>query len=210
MNAELWFLFLLAAVALSLTPGPNGLLCLNHGARYGLGRTVYTSLGSITGITILIGASAAGLGALMMTSELLFTIVKWIGALYLVWLGVKLWRSPGFECGRTRPGATASSRPTISRRRAFMLGLTVALSNPKALIFFATFLPQFMQPGVPLWLQFAVFAGTFAVIEFGYELLLAGMAYRLAPTLERFGRVFNRVTGGAFIGVGTLVAASNR
>ena len=210
MNAELWLVFFVSAVALSLTPGPNGLLCLNHGARYGLGRSVFTSLGSITGITALVGASFAGLGAVMVTSELLFSIVKWVGAAYLVWLGVRLWRAPGFETGITNAGSEGAQRSTISRRRAFSLGLTVALSNPKALIFFATFLPQFMRSDVSLWLQFAVFAGTFAVVEFAYEVCIAGVAYRLAPTLERFGRAFNRITGATFIGVGTLVAASER
>lgn len=210
MNIELWFVYFLSTVALSVTPGPNGLLCLNHGARYGLRRSVFTSIGSITGITVLIGCSLAGLGALMLTSELLFTIVKWGGAVYLVWLGIRLWRSPGFDTGVRSSDPAVATRADISRRRAFTQGMLVALSNPKALIFFATFLPQFMQPDLALWVQFAVFAGTFAVVEFAYEVCLAGMASRLAPVLERFGRLFNRVTGGAFIGVGTLVAASNR
>ena len=79
MSFDLWLVYLLASLALSLTPGPNGLLCLNHGVRYGLGRTVFTALGCITGMALLIGASLAGLGALMLTSEMLFSVVKWVG-----------------------------------------------------------------------------------------------------------------------------------
>lgn len=208
MSFELWFVFVLAAVALSLTPGPNGLLCLDHGVRYGLGRTVFTALGAVAGMSLLIGASLAGLGAVMQTSELLFTLVKWAGAAYLVWLGIRLWRAPGFSAAAL-DGTAAAVRP-IARDRAFLQGLLVAVSNPKALIFFATFLPQFMQPGQSLWLQFAIFAGTYGAIEFAYEVLLAGAAGRLAPWLERWGRVFNRITGGAFVGVGAMVAATQR
>lgn len=208
MSVELWFVFVLAAVALSLTPGPNGLLCLDHGVRYGLARTVFTALGAVAGMSLLIGASLAGLGAVMQTSELLFTVVKWAGAAYLVWLGIRLWRAPGFSAAAVDTAA-AAVRP-ISRRRAFVQGLLVAVSNPKALIFFATFLPQFMQPGQSLWLQFVIFAGTYGAIEFAYEVVLAGAAGRLAPWLERWGRVFNRITGGAFVGVGAMVAATQR
>lgn len=210
MSLELWLVYLLASCALSVTPGPNGLLCLNHGVRYGFSRTVFTALGSITGMTLLIGASLAGLGALMLTSEVLFSLVKWVGAAYLVWLGVKLWRSPAFAARLEEETGNPRAGRQISRARTFSQGMLVALSNPKALIFFSTFLPQFMQPGVSLLVQFAIFAGTYAVIEFAYELVLAGAAGRLAPFLERWGRVFNRVTGGAFIGVGTMVAISQR
>jgi homoserine/homoserine lactone efflux protein len=207
MSIELWLVFVLAAVALSLTPGPNGLLCLDHGVRYGLSRSIFTALGAVAGMSLLIGASLAGLGAVMQTSELLFTVVKWAGAAYLVWLGIRLWRAPGFSAAVD--SAATAARP-ISRRRAFAQGLLVAVSNPKALIFFATFLPQFMQPGQSLWLQFVIFAGTYGAIEFAYEVVLAGAAGRLAPWLERWGRVFNRITGGAFVGVGAMVAATQR
>ncbi|MEC9345858.1 MAG: LysE family transporter [Pseudomonadota bacterium] len=208
MSLDLWLVYVLAGIALSLTPGPNGLLSLDHGVRHGTGRAVFTALGSVTGMSILIGASLAGLGAVMLTSETVFTVVKWVGAAYLVWLGVRLWRTRGFAVTAAVPDGPARRR--IARHRAFAQGLVVALSNPKALIFFATFLPQFMQPDVPLWQQFVVLAGTYAAIEFAYEVMLAGAAGRLAPWLERHARTFNRVTGGAFIAVGAMVAASQR
>jgi homoserine/homoserine lactone efflux protein len=206
MSFELWAVYALAALALSLTPGPNGLLALNHAVRFGFRRTVFTALGSIAGMLLLIAASMAGLGALMLTSEVLFTVVKWLGAGYLVWLGLSLWRAPAPAVALRQ----AAGLEAISRRRAGTHGMLVALSNPKALLFFATFLPQFMQPGVPLWLQFVIFGGTFAVIEFSYELFLAGAARRLAGWLTRHGRIFNRLTGCAFIGVGGMVLMSQR
>lgn len=206
MTLDLWLLFLAAAVALSLTPGPNGLLCLTHAVRHGFGRAVFTAMGSVTGMLVLIGGSLLGLGALMLASELLFTVVKWLGAAYLVWLGLRLWRAPPMQVACVPEAGSRAGTPG----RSFVDGLMVALSNPKALLFFATFLPQFMQPGVALWLQFAIFGGTFAVVEFGYELAVAGAARRVAPWLTRNGRAFNRVTGGAFVCVGGMVAGSAR
>ncbi|WP_366654240.1 LysE family translocator [Fodinicurvata sp. EGI_FJ10296] len=206
MSLEIWVVYAFAALALSVTPGPNGLLCLNHAVRFGFRRTVFTALGSIVGMTILIGASMAGLGALMLTSEMLFSVVKWIGAAYLIALGLRMWFAPA----ATVTVREATGLDVISRRRAGFQGAMVALSNPKALLFFATFLPQFMQPGVSLWLQFAIFAGTFAAIEFAYELMLAGAGRQVAGWIARHGRVFNRVTGGAFMGVGGTILFSER
>ena len=206
MSLEIWTVYALAVVALSVTPGPNGLLCLNHAVRFGFRRTVFTALGSIAGMVMLIGASMAGLGALMLTSEWLFTIVKWVGAAYLVGLGIHMWLAPA----ATISVRQATGLDIISRRRAGAQGALVALSNPKALLFFATFLPQFMQPDVSLWLQFAIFAGTLAVIEFSYELLLAGAGRQVSGWIARHGRVFNRITGGAFVAVGGMIAFSER
>lgn len=207
MSWDVWLVYALAALALALTPGPNGLLCLNHSVRFGFRATIFTALGSITGMLILIGASMAGLGALMLTSEVLFTAVKWIGAGYLVWLGLRLWRAEPMAIAPRQPDGIPY---TQGRMRNFSDGLLVAVSNPKALLFFATFLPQFIQPGMALWQQFLIFGGTFAVIEFCYELTLAGTAQRLGYWLTRHGRIFNRITGGAFIGVGGMVLASSR
>lgn len=206
MSLHLWLLFVAAAVALSLTPGPNGLLCLTQSVRHGFARAVFTAFGSIVGMLALIAASLAGLGALMLASETLFTVVKWVGAGYLVWLGIRLWRSPPMRIEQAPATDPAAGTPA----RAFLDGLFVALSNPKALLFFATFLPQFMQPDLALWLQFLIFGGTFAVVEFSCELAIAGAARRVAPWLVRNGRVFNRVTGGAFVCVGGMVATSAR
>lgn len=207
MSFEIWIIYALAALGLSLTPGPNGLLSLTHGVRYGFARTVFTVLGGVVGFLVLIAASLAGLGALLAASDAAFTIAKWIGAAYLVYLGVRLWRAPG-------PAVATASDPAADERagpaRLFSQGFLVAVSNPKAMIFFAAFLPQFMVPGVPFWLQFAVLGGTFAVTECVYELVLAGMAQRIAPWLRRYGRWFNRVTGGTFVAIGGLMASAGR
>lgn len=205
MTFDFWLIYLLAAIGLSLTPGPNGLLSLAHGVRFGFARTVFTVLGGVLGFMVLIAASLAGLGALLAASEAAFTAAKWIGAAYLVYLGIRLWRA-------APPTVSASDAPDGegSVGRLFLQGFLVAVSNPKALIFFAAFLPQFMVPDVSYWLQLAVLGGTFAVVEFVYELMLAGTAQRIAPWLGRHGRWFNRITGSCVVGIGGLLATANR
>jgi homoserine/homoserine lactone efflux protein len=207
MSLELWIVYVAAAVGLSLTPGPNGLLALTHGARFGAARAAFTALGGVTGFLLLIAASLAGLGALLAASERAFTVAKWIGAAYLVWLGLRLWRAPPPSLEAAREAADHADR---RRSRLFAQGFLVAVSNPKALIFFAAFLPQFMVPGMPYWTQLAVLGGTFVVVEFLYELMIAGAAQRLAPWLARHGRWFNRVTGCTFVGIGALLATTRR
>jgi threonine/homoserine/homoserine lactone efflux protein len=206
MSLELWLVYLVAAIGLSLTPGPNGLLALTHGARFGLPPAAWTVLGGALGFLLLIAASLAGLGALLAASEAAFTVLKWAGGAYLVYLGVRLWRAPAPVLAAL-PGATREkARPA----RLFADGLLVALSNPKALLFFAAFLPQFMVPGAAFATQLLVLGGTFVVVEVIYELLLAGLAGRIAPWLGRHGRLFNRTAGGTFVGIGAALATASR
>lgn len=207
MTFELWMIYAVAAIGLSLTPGPNGLLSLTHGVRFGAARTVFTVLGGVCGFLVLVAASLAGLGALLAASEAAFTIAKWVGAAYLVYLGVRLWKAPP-------PAVSTADADGMARdagaARLFTQGFLVAATNPKALIFFAAFLPQFMVPGVSFGTQFVVLGGTFAVVEFIYELVLAGMAQRIAPWLTRHGRWFNRITGSMFVGIGGVLASASR
>ena len=206
MSLELWLVFLLASVALSLTPGPNAILCLDHGARYGFGRAVFTALGSSVAMIAMVGATLLGLGALMVASETVFTAIKWVGAAYLVYLGVQLWRQPGFATAPL-PGA---ARHMVARRAAFTKGALVMLSNPKTILFFTTFLPQFLTPSAPLAGQFVILAATLGLVEFAVELILAATAGRCAAWLSRHGRAFNRITGSAFLAIGAMVALSSK
>ena len=208
MDVQLWLIYLAAAVGLSLTPGPNGLLVLTHGMRFGWRRTLATALGGVAGFMLLLAASLAGLGALLATSEKAFEIGKWIGAAYLVYLGIRTWRAPAPMLDRAIAATEVAADP--GWRRRFTEGFIVAVSNPKALIFFAAFLPQFMQPGVALWLQFLILGGTFGLVELVYELVVASAAQRIAPWLGRHGRWFNRLAGATFVGIGGLLAFSRR
>src|SRR5206468_12541139 len=129
--------------------------------------------------------SMLGIGALLKASLVWLTVMKWVGGAYLVWLGIQVWRSPpiGFEArGPAEPRAGWSM---------FRQGALSALTNPKALLFFAAFLPQFIDPARSLPLQFAIMATTFALIEIATEVFIAGMAHRISPWLRRVGRRFN-------------------
>ena len=206
MALETWFLYLIASAALCITPGPNSLLALAHGASHGVNRTIFTSLGGALGFTLTIAVCMAGLGALLTTSATAFTVLKWIGAAYLVYLGIVTWRSPPLAV-RMKP-----QQALARRRKLFSQGFMAAASNPKGIVFFAAFLPQFIDPGRSQLLQFVILAATFVSIEFVYELVIAGSATKLAPWLGKsgLGRWFNRITGMTFVGIGGLLAAANR
>lgn len=194
-----WLIYLVAAVGLSLTPGPNSLLALTHGALHGHRRTLWTVAGGALGFVAVIALSMLGIGALLQTSASALLVLKWVGGAYLVWLGIQLWRAPPLQL---KPSADA---PFPRRSQLFRQGLFAAMSNPKALLFYGAFLPQFLDPARSLWLQFAVMAGTFAAIECVVEYLLARMAHRIRPKLERYGKRFNRVCGGAFAAMGVAL-----
>lgn len=199
MEFHAWLLYLAAAIGLSLSPGPNGLLALTHGAMHGRRKALFTISGGVLGFVILIGLSLFGIGALLQASIVWLTVLKWIGGAYLVWLGIQLWRAHPVAMSRTEG---RDSRPGSA---LFKEGLLSAVSNPKAVLFFAAFLPQFIDPERSLVLQFAVMAGTFGVIEFLYELGVAHAAHRISPWLARAGKRFNRACGGIFVVIGVAM-----
>ena len=199
MDLHTWLIYLLAATGLSLSPGPNGLLALTHGALHGRRKALYTIFGGACGFVIVVALSMFGIGALLKASLVWLTVMKWLGGAYLVWLGVQVWRSPpiGLEVsGSAAPRAGGSM---------FRQGALSALTNPKGILFFAAFLPQFIDPARSLVVQFVVMAGSFAVIEIATELFIASMAHRISPWLRRVGRRFNQACGGVFMVIGAAL-----
>lgn len=199
MDLTTWLLYLAAAIGLSLSPGPNGLLALTHGALYGRRKTMNTILGGALGFVALIGLSMFGIGALLQSSIIWLTVLKWVGGAYLICLGVQVWRSPPINL-ELQPSA-----PLASAGEMFRQGALSAVTNPKGLLFFAAFLPQFVDPARSLLLQFVVMAGTFALVEIVTEFVLASAAQRLRPWLRRVGKQFNRACGGAFVAIGAAL-----
>jgi threonine/homoserine/homoserine lactone efflux protein len=191
-----WFLYFLASVGLALSPGPNGLLALTHGALYGPRKAVWTALGGVTGFVVLIGLSLFGIGALLQANPAALTVLKWVGGGYLVVLGIQVWRSP--PPGVELHAATA----TVAGATLFRQALLTALSNPKALLFFLAFLPQFVDPARSLVWQFVLMAGTYAVIELAFEVGLAAAAHHVSPWLRRAGQRFNHACGAVFVLIG--------
>jgi threonine/homoserine/homoserine lactone efflux protein len=196
MALHVWLLYLAAALGLSLTPGPNSLLVLTHGALHGHRKTLFTVAGGALGFVALIALSMLGIGALLKASASALTVLKLLGGVYLIWLGVRLWRAPAIHL------RADASRADTRGAELFRQGLLTALSNPKALLFYGAFLPQFIDPRRDLLIQFVVMATNFVAIEFVVEYLLARLAHRIRPLLERVGKSFNRACGGMFVIMG--------
>ena len=203
MTLDAWLAFAAASAVLLVIPGPTILLvvsyALGQGWRAALPMAVGVALGDFTAMTL----SMLGIGALLAASATVFTALTWIGAAYLVWLGVKLWRAGGRLEAEPRHDAVSALR---------MLGhawLVTAL-NPKSITFFVAFLPQFLDPRGDFATQMLVFETTFLVLAFlnalGYA-LIAGRARGLVRD-ERVVRGFNRVGGGLLIGAGIAAAAA--
>ena len=198
MALHTWLIYLVAVIGLSLTPGPNSLLALTHGALDGHRKTLFAIGGGTLGFIALIALSMLGIGTLLRTSAHALTVLKVAGGLYLIWLGIQLWRAPPLQLGD-------SGQPDSRRRKLFRRGLLTAISNPKVLLFFGAFLPQFIDPARPLPQQFLLMALTFAAVEFLVEYLIARLAHVIRPWLERTGRRFNRACGGLFIALGSAL-----
>ena len=197
MPFELWLAFTAATIVLLLIPGPTVLLVVSYtlgqGWRTAFPMAVGVALGDFTAMTL----SLLGVGALLAASATLFTIVKWVGATYLVWLGIKLWRA----------GGTLSAEPkTSAASPAKMLGhawLVTAL-NPKGITFFIAFLPQFMSPEADFWTQMVVLEATFVTLAFANVLGFAAIAARARVLVKspRAVGLVNRIGGTCLIGAG--------
>lgn len=205
MAMQTWLLFVVTVFFVSATPGPNMLLAMSHGIRYGLRGAVPTLAGLLVALALIMAGSVAGLGALLATSELLFSIVKYAGAAYLVWLGYQAWRAPVAEQDSQDNVAAAGES---SRGQRFRTGFLVAMSNPKAFVFFTALFPQFMRADVPQLPQLLALSATFFVIEVSWQLVYAFGGARLKHwlTSPRRLQLMNRFAGGSFMAAGVALS----
>ncbi len=204
MNPHTWLLYALTVAVVSGIPGPNMLLVMSHGARHGWRRSTATMAGCLTALLIMITVSAAGLGLLLQAWPWLFDTLRLVGAAYLVYLGVRTWRAATQAHDWNDDPNSAPRMPGALYRNGFL----VASSNPKAILFAAALLPQFMTPQASWLPQFAELVLTFAAIEVSWYFVYAGFGDRLGALLRRAGvaRTFHRATGGLFIGFGAAMA----
>ena len=196
--------FLVASLILAVTPGPGVLYIvtrsLAQGRRAGMASVAGVALGNLCNAM----GAAFGLGVLFSASATAFTIVKYAGALYLVWLGIRALASRAADGPAVKP----APQPT---GRLFRDGFLVALLNPKTTLFFAAFLPQFMSPGYSVWVQSALLGATFVVIATLTDTVYALSAGTLAPRFEHRGALSSNAryaVGGTFIGLGLYTALS--
>lgn len=211
MDPQKYLAFLAIVIATTLSPGPAVLLAITNGALYGPQRTVIAILGNISALMLMAGISALGLGAVLLASTALFTVLKWLGGLYLVYLGVRIWRSKTLvfdEAAARRCAAPRGATPARLYQQAFL----VALSNPKAIAFFTALFPLFIDTARPVAPQFALLAFTFAFFSFLFLTGYAVLSSRARRWLSRprNGKLFQRLSGGTFIGLGLGMLATQR
>lgn len=207
MSWTMWLAFLAAAMVIAVSPGPGAVLSMSTGLRYGYGAALRSIAGLEIALLLQLGVVALGLGALLATSETVFAAVKFAGAAYLVWLGVNKWRAPPEPIGE----GDDAIRPH-SRRQLYAQGILVNLTNPKAIVFIAALVPQFIVPDRPQLPQFAIIGVTMVAVDTMVMSCYALLATRFRPLLRnpRLLRVQNRVFGGLFVGAGAMLAVSSR
>ncbi len=208
MSIETWLAFVAASAVLLAIPGPTILLvisyALGHGRKVASATVAGVALGDFTAMT----ASMLGLGALLATSAALFTVLKWIGAAYLIYLGIKLWRA----LASSQMAGGEDEEPAERPLRIFLHTYAVTALNPKSIMFFVAFLPQFLDLSQPLLAQMAIFETTFLVLATLNATLYALLASMARSTIRKPGvqQIVNRAGGTLMIGAGLLTLGWKR
>jgi threonine/homoserine/homoserine lactone efflux protein len=206
MTLTTWLLYVAAVLVLTVTPGPSVLMCVSTSVNLGARKALIASLGSTTAIVGIMALSALGLGTALAASETLFSVLKWLGAGYLAYLGIASLLSSASEI------AVSGSVESSTNGRLFAQGFLVGASNPKALLFFGALFPQFIVPNAPQLPQFLGLGATFIFFELSWLTLYALSASKAKQWLQqpRRATLFNRATGVVFLIAAGLLASSKR
>ena len=202
---QLYLLFILMATLTILSPGPGVLKSVTNSLNYGFKRAFIGVIGLSTGTFCVAVLSATSLGALLAASDTGFTVIKYFGAAYLIYMGIKLWRAPAFEF-------KDAAKEAISNKKLFAECFIFQLSNPKALVFFLSVFPQFIEHDRSYLGQFTVLVLTFCLLLVLVHSVYALFAHKAKSwfTSAHGGRWANRVGGTAFIGFGLLLANAKK
>jgi threonine/homoserine/homoserine lactone efflux protein len=208
ISFQLWLAFAAAAAVVIAIPGPTTLMVTGHAMSSGTRVALASLLGVALGDFTAIACSVLGLGAVLAASAEAFTVLKWAGALYLIYLGIKLWRAPAVPLGAAAAGQGA--RRSVGR--AIAESFSVTLLNPKGLLFFAAFLPQFIDPHRAVLPQVIVLALTFELLAASSLALYIFMTARARHIMDspRAIKIMNRAGGTMLIGAGLLTASLKR
>lgn len=204
MELTLWLTLVAAGALISFTPGAGAINTMSNALNSGWTRSIWGIIGQQVALVIHLAIVAAGVGVLVAGSPLLFNTIRYAGAAYLVYLGIRQWRMPPTPLAEEGSVAPESA-PSMLRR-----GLFVNLTNPKAIVFFLAFTPQFIRPEDPLVRQYLVLAATVVVIDFlvmWFFFAAAAKALRRLTRDEAGQRRINRLFGSLFVAVGVLLAA---
>jgi len=202
---KLYPFFLFMAAITVFSPGPGVVMTITNSLRYGMWGTFGGILGISFGALVVAALSATGLGILLAASSLAFTVLKFIGAAYLVYLGIRLWRAPAVKF-------QMQTIHTAGFRRRFTEGLTLQLTNPKAIFFFLSVFPQFIDPSLDYPFQFTALVLTYSSLVIVIHCLYSVSAQRTKRwlTSERGGRMINKAGGATFIFFGAALAIAKK
>ena len=208
MTMQSWLIYLGLVLVATSTPGPAVLFIVTKSTFYGWKKAVFSALGNISGLFCLGVVAVTGLGALLKTSEMVFNLVKYAGAAYLVYLGLKMLANKGKGLSFENHGLIPEK---FSPAKIFLQAFAVAVSNPKAIVFLTALFPQFINVQAPVAPQFAMLISVLMAFSFTFLMLYAILASTARNWLAKPGRtnVFNRAGGSLFIGFGLLLATSS-
>ena len=203
MTLETWLAFFVACWVISLSPGAGAVASMSAGLRYGFLRGYWNALGLQLALLMQIAVVAAGLGAVLATSELAFNLIKWFGVAYLVYLGWKQWVAAPGEIA-----AGEGERPLGRPLTLVLRGFLVNASNPKAIVFILAVLPQFIAPAQPLLPQYVLMTATMVLVDLVVMAAYTGLAARVLRLLRspRQQRLLNRTFGSLFAAAAALLA----
>jgi homoserine/homoserine lactone efflux protein len=207
VDLPVWFAFFAAAWAISVSPGAGAVAAMSAGLNHGFSRGYFMTLGLVTGIWTQVLVVGVGLGALIAASSLAFSVIKWLGVAYLLWLGIRQWRALANPLM-----ASDDPAPAVSRRSLFLRGWGVNAVNPKGTVFLLAVVPQFLDLAQPLLPQYLVIAATLAFTDLVVMAGYTALASRLLRALKTPSQVklLNRVFGGLFVAVAVLLAGFKR
>lgn len=200
MTLDLWLMYSMVAIANIISPGPAIMLAISNGMSHGIKSVFISSLGNITGLFILSAVAMLGVGAILHTSSLLFTIFKFVGAGYLIYLGVKKFKNSNVSLNDD----VLDNLTIKGKWQLYKEGFLIAATNPKAIIFFTALFPMFIDTHLPIMSQFYVLTGTFMLYSYvsllGYGLL----SKSIKRWLHKGNRMawFHKMTGGLFVSMG--------
>ena len=207
MTVQTWLVYLTLVLVATSTPGPAVLFVVTNATLHGRRKAVFSALGNITGLFLLGVLAVTGLGAIIKTSELIFNGIKYAGAAYLIYMGLKLCFEKNFHFNTIQEHLATTH---VSSRKIYVQAVGVAVSNPKAIVFLTALFPQFLNINSPLFPQFCMLIITLMAFSFFFLMSYALLAHKAKTWLVKADRVrvFSRISGTIFIGFGVLLATS--
>ena len=206
MEFTVWITYVLACIILCVSPGPGAFSSISSGLNHGFRLGIWNAVGMQAASLIVVIVVSVGLGGLLLASETLFNLVKWLGVAYLVYLGIVTWRAPA------RAFVAEAGAPKGSARDIFMRGFFVNITNPKGIIFFAAVLPQFIDVARPQAVQYAILAATTFAVDLVVMACYTALAAKVLRVMRDPSKLrwVNRGLGGAFVAAGLALATFRR